>query len=155
MNSKATRIRRFGLVGKTMILLAVGAMAFGTWVAAASADELSADFTICGEGRRVNCVVDGDTFWFQRQKIRMADVDAPELSPPRCEAERRSGMAAKQMLFSLLNAGPFTLAPADRDADRYGRKLRIVLRNGQSIGEMLVAAKLARPWTGARRGWCD
>ena len=155
MNSKATRIRRFGLIGKTMIPLAVGAMAFGTCVAGASADELSADFTICVEGRRVNCVVDGDTFWFQRQKVRVADVNAPELSPPRCEAERRSGMAAKQMLFALLNAGPFTLAPADRDADRYGRKLRIVLRNGQSIGEMLIAAKLARPWTGSRRGWCD
>jgi len=155
MNSKTTGIRRYGIVGNAAMLLAIATTAFGTCVATANADDLSADFAICGEERRVNCVVDGDTFWFQRQKIRIADVDAPELSPPRCEAERRSGMAAKQMLFALLNAGPFTLAPADRDADRYGRKLRIVLRNGQSIGGMLIAAKLARPWTGSRRGWCD
>jgi len=155
MNSKTPRTRRYGIVGRTAMLLAIGATAWCSCAAAAGTDSMSADFTICDEERRVNCVVDGDTFWFQRQKIRVADVDAPELSPPRCEAERRSGIAAKQMLLALLNAGPFTLAPADRDADRYGRKLRIVLRNGQSIGGMLIAAKLARPWTGARRGWCD
>lgn len=45
-------------------------------------DRLSAQFSLCGENRRVNCVVDGDTFWFQHNKIRIADIDAPELSPP-------------------------------------------------------------------------
>jgi endonuclease YncB( thermonuclease family) len=87
---------------------------------------------MCGERRRVNCVVDGDTFWFRREKIRIADIDAPELSPPRCEAERRRGEAAKQRLLSLLNAGPFSLSAAADDLDRYGRKLRVVTRNGHS-----------------------
>lgn len=57
-------------------------------------------------------------------------------------------------LQQLLSAGPFTLAPAERDADRYGRKLRIATRDGRSIGAMLVAEGLARPWEGARRPWC-
>ncbi|CAN5343435.1 hypothetical protein BH09PSE3_BH09PSE3_04780 [soil metagenome] len=49
---------------------------------------------------------------------------------------------------------PFSLASADRDADRYGRKLRIVMRHGASIGEELVAEGLAREWDGARHSWC-
>ena len=54
----------------------------------------------------------------------------------------------------LLDAGPFELVPVDRDEDRYGRKLRIVTRDGRSLGGQLVAEGLARPWEGRRRGWC-
>ena len=43
---------------------------------------------MCGERQRVNCVVDGDPIRFQRKKIRIADIDTPEFSPPECGAER-------------------------------------------------------------------
>ena len=118
-------------------------------------DRLSAQFTVCGESRRVNCVVDGDSFWFQRQKIRIADIDAPELSPPRCAFEREKGEAAKQRLLDLLNAGPFSLTAGDRDRDRHGRRLRVVTRAGRSIGRILVDEDLVRIWDGARRPWCE
>lgn len=117
-------------------------------------DTLSARFPICGGGQRVTCVVDGDTFWLNRQKIRIADIDTPELSPPRCEAERVRGEAAKRRLGELLNAGAFSLVAGDRDEDQYGRKLRTVTRNGASIGDTLVAEGLARRWDGARHPWC-
>jgi endonuclease YncB( thermonuclease family) len=42
-------------------------------------------------------VVDGDTFWFRGEKIRIADIDTPELSPPRCERERERGLAANSV----------------------------------------------------------
>jgi endonuclease YncB( thermonuclease family) len=29
-------------------------------------------------------VVDGDTFWYQGTKIRIADINAPEVSHPGC-----------------------------------------------------------------------
>lgn len=137
------------------MLIAAGIIISATGVATAHADSLSADFTLCGERRRVNCVVDGDTFWFQRQKIRIADINAPELSPPRCAYERGKGEAAKRRLLALLNAGPFSLSLSDRDEDRYGRKLRIVTRGGRSIGLALVAEGLAREWSGARKPWCE
>jgi endonuclease YncB( thermonuclease family) len=106
--------------------------------------QLSAKFTICGDPRHSNCIVDGDTFWFRRQKIRMADIDAPELSPPRCADERQKGEATKQHLMGLLNAGPFALSIGARDEDRHSRKLRIVTLEGRSLGEMLVDDGLAR-----------
>ncbi|ASP89556.1 nuclease (plasmid) [Sinorhizobium meliloti] len=118
-------------------------------------DTLSASFSICGEDRRMNCVVDGDTFWFKGEKIRIADIDTPELSPPRCTAERVKGEAAKARILVLLNAGPFSMSTGLRDEDRYGRKLRTVSRKGQSFGEILVGEGLARRWDGARRSWCD
>nr|WP_045025279.1 thermonuclease family protein [Rhizobium nepotum] len=122
---------------------------------ASAEDTLSASFSICGEDRRMNCVVDGDTFWFKGEKIRIADIDTPELSPPRCTVERVKGEAAKARILVLLNAGPFSMSTELRDEDRYGRKLRTVSRKGQSFGEILVGEGLARRWDGARRSWCD
>jgi endonuclease YncB( thermonuclease family) len=58
-------------------------------------------------------------------------------------------------LLELLNAGPIQLvAIGDRDRDRYGRLLRVVLRDGRSLGDILIVEGLARRWNGARRPWC-
>jgi micrococcal nuclease len=122
---------------------------------AAMSDSHSAKFSICSHGPRTNCVVDGDTFWFRGQKIRIADIDTPELSPPQCAREAKLGEAAKHRLLGLLNAGAFSLASGSRTEDRNGRKLRVVLRKGSSIGNALVAEGLARHWEGRRRSWCD
>lgn len=112
-------------------------------------------FGLCHTGGGTNCVVDGDTFWIDGEKIRIADIDAPETHPPRCAGEARLGNAATGRLQALLNAGPVELAIADRDTDRYGRKLRIARRDGQSIGATLVDEGLARSWGGHRQPWCE
>jgi endonuclease YncB( thermonuclease family) len=111
-------------------------------------------FPICGARARTDCVVDGDTLWLAGTKIRIADINTPELSSPACAAERRLGERATLRLQSLLEAGPFELRAQGRDADRYGRKLRILVRNGRSLGEVLVAEGLAHPWNGGRESWC-
>jgi len=57
-------------------------------------------------------------------------------------------------LQQLLNHGTVSLQPINRDEDRYGRKLRIVLVNGTSVGDTLVGEGLARWYAGGRRHWC-
>ncbi|WP_232090156.1 thermonuclease family protein [Sphingomonas sp. HMP9] len=116
---------------------------------------VSARFTICGHAKRIDCMVDGDTFWMAGTKIRIADIDTPETHPPRCAREARLGQAATVKMQALLNAAPFTLVPIKRDVDRYGRKLRIVRRGGESLGEVLVRHGLARHYGGGKRSpWC-
>lgn len=114
----------------------------------------SITFGLCHSGGGTNCVVDGDTFWMAGEKIRIADIDTPETHPPRCAEEARLGAAATVRLQVLLNAGPVTLESIDRDTDRYGRKLRVVTRGGQSLGGVLVDEGLARWYGGGRRSWC-
>lgn len=123
---------------------------------AAPAQEGSIQFGSCHIGGGINCVVDGDTIWMDGVKIRIADIDTPETHPPRCAAEADLGNRATQRLQDLLNAGPVTLEAIDRDEDRYGRKLRRIVRGGKSLGDILVAEGLARPYRGGpRSGWCD
>ncbi|APH71919.1 thermonuclease family protein [Aquibium oceanicum] len=111
-------------------------------------------FSICGSAARIDCVVDGDTFWMDGVKIRIADIDTPEVSGPACASEKRLADEATHRLQTLLNDGPFELRRADRDEDRYGRKLRTVHRDGRSIGEILVADGLAHEWRGRKESWC-
>lgn len=164
---RAFQLREIGLVGLGGVF---AGLAFTLWTGApggpsasvaraepvmAAADGVSASFGLCHSGGGTNCVVDGDTFWIDGEKIRIADIDAPETHPSRCAEEARLGNAATVRLRALLNAGPMTLEAADRDTDRYGRKLRIVVtRGGESIGETLVAEGLARRWGGRREPWC-
>lgn len=117
-------------------------------------DRESARFARCGFGARAACVIDGDTFWYRGEKIRIADINTPETSTPRCDYEARLGERATRRLAELLNAGAFTLHPIDRETDQYGRTLRIVTRGGASLGQTLVAEGLAERWQGYRRDWC-
>jgi micrococcal nuclease len=111
-------------------------------------------FEACGE-IRVTCIVDGDTFWLEGQKIRIADIDTPEISQPQCQQEYDLGMTAKSRLTQLLNEGPFELrASGGRNEDGYGRLLRLVFRNGESIGDQLVEEGLAHRWIGHKQPWC-
>lgn len=111
-------------------------------------------FPVCAGGKRVTCVVDGDTFWLDGTKIRIADINTPEVSQPACAAEAALGRQATNRMRELLSAGPFQLQSIDRDEDVYGRKLRIVERGGQSLGDVLVAEGLAHSWRGHKESWC-
>ncbi|MBY2973110.1 thermonuclease family protein [Rhizobium leguminosarum] len=137
----------------TLSALVIGVLA--PVAAAQQPDSASDAFSICGSGQRITCVVDGDTFWFRGEKIRIADIDTPELSPPRCQRERELGLAAKNRLLDILNSGPLLFKTTAREEDRFGRKLRIVYRDRHSVGDMLVAIGLARKWQGSRRSWCE
>jgi len=121
---------------------------------AVMADHETARFGVCSGSGRVTCVVDGDTFWFRGQKIRIADINAPEVSHPGCAREAALGKAATGRLVALLNQGPFSLAAGKRDQDRYGRLLRTVTRSGASVGGALVREGLAEEWKGYRGNWC-
>ncbi|MDO1585467.1 thermonuclease family protein [Rhizobium oryzicola] len=115
----------------------------------------SEKFGICTGGHRTACVIDGDTLWIDGTKVRIADIDAPEISEPKCASELALGNRATQRLIELVNQGPFELqAWPGRDKDRYGRALRVLVRHGHSLGDVLVSEGLARSWTGRREPWC-
>ena len=102
-------------------------------------------------GVRVTCVHDGDSVVVERERIRIADIDTPELNG-KCEAERRLAIRARDRLLVLLNSEPYRIERTSKD--RYGRTLGIVSNSRGSIGRQLVAEGLARKWEGRRRSWC-
>lgn len=122
----------------------------------AAADRERASFALCDGPVRSTCVVDGDTLWYNGEKIRIADINTPETSEPHCAREAQLGRQATLRLQALLNSGPFTLEPNPdgRDTDKYGRSLRVITRGGESLGGALVSEGLAEYWKGYRGDWC-
>lgn len=145
----------------TMPAIVFGIMSTTALMARAASKTLEAPnvaatmFGKCTGGHRNACVIDGDTLWIDGTKVRVADIDAPEISEPKCALELALGNRATERLIELVNQGPFEIRVwPGRDKDRYGRALRVLMRDGHSIGDILVSEGLARTWTGRREPWC-
>lgn len=102
--------------------------------------------------KRITCVVDGDTLWYQGTKIRLVGIDAPEVSG-KCRRERQLASQATENLTILLNTGLRRIAYDGED--RYGRALaRFWVTDGE-VGLAMIAAGLADPYgAGGRPPWC-
>jgi endonuclease YncB( thermonuclease family) len=112
-------------------------------------------FGECYTALQRTCVIDGDTIRLRGEKIRLLDIDAPEVHDYKCAAEKERGDRATRRLVEILNSSTVSIVrKGSRDVDQYGRSLRLVLIDGRSAGGILVSEGLARPWTGKRRPWC-
>lgn len=98
-------------------------------------------------------VHDGDTIRCGRERVRIEDIDAPELSDsPKCQDVRRSyawcdyrlGNQAKNALEAFLSKGRVMIERTG--TDKYGRTLARVSVNGRDAGAYLVGLGLARWW---------
>lgn len=104
-------------------------------------------------------VVDGDTLTIRGERIRIANIDTPEIRRAQCDAERRLGHVAKRRLAELLGEGDIVVKRGDpidgRMKDRHGRTLALVSVGGRDVGRILIAEGLARQWSGRREPWCN
>ena len=110
-------------------------------------------FGLCDDGGGTNCVVDGDSFYFEGKSVRVAGIQAPKTHAARCDAESLLGHGATLRLQHLLNSGSMTMIPVEPGHDPNGRLLRQVKVEGQDVGAAMTAAGLARKTDGPA-GWC-
>lgn len=119
---------------------------------------LSASVVMWQPGYRI---VDGDTVRHGYSKWRLEGIDAPAprrggWGAARCPSEIIRGVRAKRRLFEeLTSTGDVRLVPTGR-RDPYGNPLARILVDGRDVGEILVAAGLAKPWNGRgpKPDWC-
>jgi endonuclease YncB( thermonuclease family) len=116
-----------------------------------SAPAVAAEWPICHGGNRaarhVTCVVDGDTWWQDGVKYRLACVDAVEIDDVR-------GIEARDELRQLLGR-PDTHVRGLGVRDRYRRSLAMIAVGDTSAGRILVSKGLAeRKDYRDTRNWC-
>lgn len=80
------------------------------------------------EGWQVR-TVDGDTFRYGTDRIRIRGYNAPELSEP-------GGREAAIRLEQLMQTGPINIVPHGHDV--YGRTLADVFVNGQNVADVMM-----------------
>ena len=141
------------------LLLLIILLALSWWLSrpptpSVGPERVAERFTRCGSGGGFACVVDGDSFRLGPRRIRIRGIDAPEREGA-CPAETALAERSAARLAELLSAGPFTMITVGKnERDQYGRELRVVTRDGGSIGEAMVAAGLAHDYRGRKTSWC-
>jgi endonuclease YncB( thermonuclease family) len=81
-------------------------------------------------------LIDGDTFAYGAERIRIKGIDTPEVS-------ETGGFDASQRLDLLLREGPVTIIP--QALDKYGRTLADVFVNDRNVAEVLKDEGYAKP----------
>ena len=103
-------------------------------------------------------VVDGDTVVIGRERIRISNLDAPEMPGHAfCDREEQLARQAKQMLHDeLFGPGKAVVLVRDvgRTHDKYGRTLAHLTVDGVDVADGLIAAGVARPWRGRSSNYC-
>lgn len=94
--------------------------------------------------------IDGDTVIVNGVRIRLENIDTPELRA-RCAAEFDKAVEAKRLIEALLAQGEPVVKP--NGVDRYGRTLARITVNGIDIGEALIKAGLAIKWSPGRAAY--
>jgi endonuclease YncB( thermonuclease family) len=98
-------------------------------------------------------VIDGDTLRVGTERLRLINIDAPEMgNGAACDAERQLAEVAKQKMTEIV-AGQ-QLQIRREGEDRFGRTLVYVRVRGADVGEMLIRAHVAVRWQGRQHDWC-
>ncbi|WP_262267248.1 MULTISPECIES: thermonuclease family protein [Microvirga] len=98
------------------------------------------------------CVIDGDTVWILgpdrsvAEKVRLQNVNAPELRRPRSRRELNKAVAATEFLRDTIERAR-SATIRRRGKDRYGRTLARIAIDGSDLGRLLVRAGHAKRWT--------
>ena len=114
-------------------------------------------------------VIDGDGLvapW--GEKLRVGNIDTPEVgSRCKCKSECALGAKATAYTTKLIREARTIILTAYSEPGRkfsghgrsgpldpFRRSLVLVSIDGRDLGELLIAERLARPWTGKRQPWC-
>jgi len=110
---------------------------------------------MCDSGKRVTCVVDGDTLWFRGEKIRMMGCDTPDAITGICGGQKEIRLAARasKRFVQLLNHNTVTIERHGKD--KYGRTLAVIRVGIRNVGDILIAERLARSWPEGQEFWCE
>lgn len=121
--------------------------------------------TVYAVPARVGYIVDGDTFAARvllqddieiSVRVRLRNVDTPELHG-QCIDEIIMANIARDRLSQLIPVGSVIELKNIKDDKYLGRiDANVIMPDGRDAGDVLVAEKLGRPYSGGRRtGWCD
>lgn len=112
----------------------------------------------------VDYVFDGDTFAAVAHvdkntdvdvRVRLINVDTPEMNGA-CDDEVRRANMARKRLMQLVPRGTVVELKNIKD-DKYAGRIdaNVILPDGRDVGKILINEKLGRAYSGGRRAsWC-
>ena len=105
----------------------------------------------CYDGDTCYVIVDG-----KKTKIRLLELDTPEISKPKCEIERELGLKARDYLNGLIAKASTIEFKTDYVEDYYGRILSYLIIDGEDVSTKIVNNKLGVVYDRYnKKDWCS
>ena len=102
---------------------------------------------------------DGDTCYVMlngaNTKIRLLELDTPEISKPKCEAELELGLKARDYLNNLIDNAATIEFKTDYEEDYFGRTLSYLIIDGEDASAKIVNNNLGVVYDrNNKTDWC-
>ncbi len=109
------------------------------------------DGRYCYDGDTCYVTVDGT-----ETKIRLLELDTPEISKPKCEAEKTLGLEARDYVNNLIENASMIEFKTDYKKDYFGRILSYLIIDGEDVSEKLVERGLGVVYDrNNKKDWCS
>ncbi len=105
----------------------------------------------CYDGDTCYVIIDG-----KNTKIRLLELDTPEISKPKCDAEKRLGIEARDYLNSLIENASTIEFKTDYVEDYFGRVLSFLIIDGEDVSKKIVNNNLGVVYKrNNKKDWCS
>ena len=103
---------------------------------------------------------DGDTCYVMidgtKAKIRLLELDTPEISKPKCEAELELGLEARDYLNNLIANASLVEIKTEYEKDYFGRTLAHLIIDGEDASAKIRSNNLGAIYeNGKKKDWCS
>ena len=89
-------------------------------------------------------------------KIRLLELDTPEISKPKCEEEKQLGLLAKEFLNKLIRDSDSIEFKTDLKKDPYGRILSHLVIDGVDVSRQIINNNLGVVYDrNNKKDWCS
>ena len=102
---------------------------------------------------------DGDTCYVtykgNEDKVRLLDLDTPEISNPKCDKEYKLGLEARDYINNLISEGESIEFETQYNRDFFGRILSYIIVDGKNISKQMVLNNLGVVYDkNNKKDWC-
>ncbi len=103
---------------------------------------------------------DGDTcyvtFQGKKDKVRLLDLDTPEISNPKCEKEYMLGIEARDYINQLISEGKRIEFETEYNRDFFDRILSYIIVDGKNASKLMVTHRLGVVYDkNNKKDWCE
>ena len=105
----------------------------------------------CYDGDTCYVTVDG-----KNNKIRLLELDTPEISKPKCDEELELGLKARDYINNLIENASSIEFKTEYKEDYFGRILSYLIIDGEDASSLLVKNNLGKVYEkGVKIDWCN
>ena len=102
---------------------------------------------------------DGDTCYViyegKKDKVRLLDLDTPEISNPKCDNEYILGIEAREYINQLISEGKRIEFETEYNRDFFGRILSYIIVDGENVSKLMVSHSLGVLYDkNNKKDWC-